>query len=139
MDFGARSGVSYRDQNLEEEVMRITGGEGVNGVFENIGDAELWTGAFNRLAFEGRLVTGGYHGGGIVPLDVRRLHFRRLRVLSTDGKRDDPQQEFGEAMSLALAGKIRAPIGARLPLARAAEGHQLVADRAVPGKVVLEP
>ena len=44
--------------------MRITEGKGVNVVFENIGDPELFPKAFASLARTGRLVTAGGHGGG---------------------------------------------------------------------------
>ena len=52
-------------------------------VFENIGDPDLWPGAWDSLARNGRLVTVGFHGGGIVPLDIKKLHMRQLKVLSS--------------------------------------------------------
>jgi NADPH:quinone reductase-like Zn-dependent oxidoreductase len=135
---GADYTVNYREQNLEEEVRKITDGEGVDVVFENIGDPELWTGAWDSLAMNGRLVTVGYHGGGIVPLDLKKLHMRRLKVLSSvmdAGAKD----VLGECLKLASEGKIRPVIGKKLPLAEAAEGHRLVEENAVIGKVILEP
>src|SRR5262245_63712038 len=38
---GADFGVNYRKQDLQREVMRITGDRGVDVVFENIGDTAL--------------------------------------------------------------------------------------------------
>ena len=137
-ELGADYGVNYRTQNLTEEVMRITGEHGADVVFENIGDPDLWTGAFNSLAINGRLVTVGYHGGGIVPIDVQKLHMRRLKILSS-AMDSGSEDVLGDCLQLAAEGKIRPLIGARLPLSEAAEGHRLVENRQVIGKVILQP
>jgi len=137
-DLGADYTVNYRTQNLADEVMKITDKHGVDVVFENIGDPELWTGAWDSLAMNGRLITVGFHGGGIVPLDVKKLHMRRLKVLSSAmdaGSKD----AVGDCLQLAAEGKIRPLIGKKLPLSEAAEGHRLVENRDVIGKVILEP
>jgi NADPH:quinone reductase-like Zn-dependent oxidoreductase len=135
---GADYTVNYRTQNLEEEVRKITGKRGVEVVFENIGDPDLWPGAWDSLAMNGRLVTVGFHGGGVVPLDLKKLHMRRLKVLSSAmdaGSKD----VLGDCLQLAAEGKIRPLIGKILPLSKAAEGHRLVENRQVIGKVILEP
>ena len=135
---GADYAINYRTQDLEAEVRKITNKRGVDVVFENIGDPTLWPGAWDSLATNGRLVTVGFHGGGIVPLDLKKLHMRRLRVLSSamdSGSKD----VLGDCLKLAAEGKIRPLIGKKLPLAEAAEGHRLVEDREVIGKVILEP
>src|SRR5205823_2068993 len=46
--------VNYRTQDLTEEVRRITGGRGVDVVFENIADPELFPKAFAAPARHGR-------------------------------------------------------------------------------------
>ncbi|MFT6286577.1 MAG: NADPH:quinone reductase-like Zn-dependent oxidoreductase [Alcanivorax sp.] len=135
---GADYTINYRSQNLTEEIIKITEDYGVDVVFENIGDPELWTPAFNSLAMNGRLVTVGYHGGGIVPIDIKRLHMKRLRVLSSvmdAGAKD----VLSECLQMASEGKIRSLIGKILPLSKAAEGHRLVENNEVIGKVILEP
>jgi NADPH:quinone reductase-like Zn-dependent oxidoreductase len=86
----------------------------------------------------GRLVTVGFHGGGVVPLDLKKLHMRRLKVLSSamdSGSKD----VLGDCLRMAAEGKIRPLIGKKLPLSDAAEGHRLVENRQVIGKVILEP
>lgn len=35
----------------------------------------------SMLAFAGRLVTGGAHGGSVVPLDVKRLYLKRSKII----------------------------------------------------------
>ena len=78
VDLGADVGVNYRTQDLTAEVRRITGGRGVNVVFENIADAELFPKALASLARGGRLITAGAHGGGTVPLDVKHLYLNSI-------------------------------------------------------------
>ncbi len=136
LDNGAHFGVNYRKQDLAAEVMRITDGHGADVVAENIADPTLWPGAFNSLAFEGRLVTAGAHGGGTVPLDVKRLYHQRLTIIGSPGGNpaDAPR-----ALELAAQGKVRAVIGKVMPLREAAEAHRIVARNAVIGKVMLEP
>lgn len=132
---GAEFAVNYRTKDLAAEVMRITGGHGADVVAENIADPTLWPGAFNSLAFRGRLVTAGAHGGGKVELDVRRLYLRRLRVIGSPGS---TERALRRTLELAAEGRLRAVIGKRMPLCDAAEAHRLVAENAVIGKVILE-
>ena len=86
LDLGADHGVNYRARDLTAEVMRITAGRGVQVVFENIGEPELFAKAFAALAREGRLVTAGGHAGGTVPLDVNRLYLNHLTVMGATGE-----------------------------------------------------
>ena len=136
LDNGADFGVNYRRQDLAAEVGRITGGHGVDVVAENIGDPSLWPGAFGSLAYEGRLVTAGAHGGGTVPLDVKRLYMRRLTIIGSPGS---SYGDVARALDLATGGGIRTFIGRVLPLREAAEAHRLVEANDVIGKVILEP
>lgn len=136
MALGGDHGINYRAQDLAAECRRLTGGRGVDVVFENIADPELWPGAYGSLAYAGRLATVGAHGGGKVCLDVRRLYGQHLSVLGGASPR---QEDVEQALEGARTGVYRAVIGASLPLERAAQAHQLVADSAVPGKVVLVP
>src|SRR5204862_318560 len=46
---------------------------------------------------------------------------------------------IAECAALAAAGELRVIIGARYPLAAAAEAHRAIASRATTGKIVLEP
>ena len=137
ISLGAEFGVNYRRHDLERVVRRITGGRGVDAVFENIADPALWPGAFNSLAPGGRLVTVGAHGGGHVTLDVRRLYQQRLRVISGLGaeRREDLERSF----QLARAGTFKVLIDRVLPLREAPAAHRLVETNAPLGKVLLDP
>lgn len=135
-EYGADHVINYRRQNLREEVMRITDGHGVDVVFENIADPTLWPGAFNSLAFAGRLVTAGAHGGGTVPLDVKRLYLKRLRVIGQPGTN---LEDVRLALELAAAGRIRAVIDRIMPLESVRDAHALLEKNQIVGKLILDP
>lgn len=135
-ELGAEHAINYRSESLDQAVMAHTGGRGVDVVFENISDPELWPRAFASLAPSGRLVTAGAHGGGIVALDCRRLYHRRLRIIGGAGSSPANRDS---ALAAAVAGRLRAVIDRILPLERAAEAHHIVGERGVLGKVVLTP
>jgi NADPH:quinone reductase-like Zn-dependent oxidoreductase len=134
--YGADFGVNYRKQDLAKEVLRITGGHGADVVYENIADPTLWPGAFNSLAWAGRLVTAGGHGGGQVTLDVKRLYLRRMKILGAAGTN---RRDVERALAAAGAGKIRAIIDRTMPLAEAAAAHRIMEEERILGKIILEP
>jgi NADPH:quinone reductase len=137
LSLGAHFGINYRRHDLEQEVMRLTHGRGVDVVFENIGDPTLWQGAFNSLGRGGRLVTAGAHGGGLVTLDVKRLYQRRLRVMSGLGA--ERREDLERALQLGLSGEFRVLIDQVMPLREAAAAHRLVEQNASVGKIILDP
>lgn len=134
--YGAEFAVNYREQDLEREVLRITDGHGVDVLFENIADPTLWPGAFNSLAFAGRLVTAGAHGGGTVPLDVKRLYLKRIRITGQPGA---TRKDVELALSLAGQGSIRAIIDRTMPLGEVKEAHGLLEQGGIIGKIILDP
>ena len=137
LEFGADHGVNYRTGDLTAEVMRITGGRGVDVVAENIADPELWSGAFNSMARNGRLVTAGAHGGGTVALDVRKLYISRYRIIGSPGCNNE---DIEWAMRMTGEGKIRAAnIDRVMTLSEAAEAHRLMEARTTSNKILLDP
>jgi NADPH2:quinone reductase len=135
LTLGADAGVNYRNQDLTAEVLRITEERGVNVVFENIGDAELFPKAFATISRHGRLVTAGGHGGGIVPLDINRLYHNQITVIGATGETPD---DVTLSLEAAARGRFTAVIDRVLPLSQAALAHEIVAARSGLGKVVLD-
>jgi NADPH:quinone reductase len=134
--YGADIGINYRKQDLLEEVMSLTGNQGVDVVCENISDPTLWPGAFNSLAINGRMVTAGAHGGGTVTLDTKRLYMRRLRIIGTAGTN---APDVYKALDAAGQGRIRAVIDRTMPLRDAAAAHRIVEKNQTSGKIILDP
>ena len=137
LELGADFGVNYRARDLADEARRLTGGRGVNVVFENIGDPELFPKAFASLARGGRLITAGAHGGGTVPLDVKHLYLNGITVIGTVGRIGPGDLDI--ALRAAAAGRYRVLVDRVLPLGQAALAHRIVEARSGTGKVVLQP
>lgn len=136
LELGADAGVNYRRGDLTIEAVRITEGKGVNVVFENIGDPDLFPKAFAAMARRGRLVTAGGHGGGIVPLDVNRLYLNQITVVGATGETPDGAKV---SLDMAAAGRFKALIDCVLPLSEAVRAHEIVESRGGIGKVILDP
>jgi NADPH:quinone reductase-like Zn-dependent oxidoreductase len=136
LDLGADAGVNYRGQDLTAEVMRITGGKGVNVVIENIGDPDLFPKALASLARGGRLVTAGGHGGGTVPLDVKRLYLNQLSII---GDPVEKPADYATGLNALAEGRYRPMIDEILPLSEAPAAHARVESRGGIGKVILDP
>jgi len=133
---GADFGINYRGSDLAEEINRITGGRGVDVVFENVGDADLFPKAFASLARNGRLVTAGAHAGGQVPLDLNRLYLNYITIIGSTAQTD---ADVDLSLDVAAKGHLDVLIDKVLPLSEAAEAHRLVAGRSGLGKIVLRP
>ncbi len=136
LDCGADHAVNYRAHDLAEEVQRITGGQGVNLVLENIGDPELFKGAFNSMGRGAKMVTAGAHAGGHVELDLWKLYLFQLQIIG-----EPREQPGGLARALQMAGEqnIKCLIDKIVPLSEAAEAHAYAARRGGVGKVILDP
>jgi NADPH:quinone reductase len=132
--YGADYAVNYRRVRLDEEVMRLTEGRGVDVVFENIADPDLFPKAFASLARGGRLVTAGSHGGGVVPLDATRLYLKQLTIL---GSTSQTAADLVRSLEAAAQGDIRANITRLMSVDDAALAHELIETGQVTGKIVL--
>jgi len=117
-------------------VLELTGGRGVDLVFENIADPVLFPKAFHAIARRGRLVTAGSHGGGEVTLDVKRLYLYQLSVMGSLGF---THEDVVASLDAAAVGRFRVLVDEILPLSAAAEAHRRVASRQGLGKVLLSP
>ena len=137
MRLGADFGVNYRSRDLADEVLAVTAGRGVDVVFENIGDPDLFPKALASLAQSGRLVTSGSHGGGKATLDISRLYLRNITVVGTVGRLVPGDME--QALAAAASGRYKVLIDRSLPLAEAARAHEIVAERSGIGKILLRP
>ena len=137
VELGADFGINYRTQDLADEVRKITAGRGVNVVFENIADPDLFPKAFATLARNGRLITAGAHGGGTVSLDVKHLYLNFISIIGSVGRITHEDLDF--SLGAAAAGRYRVLVDRVMPLAEAAAAHAFVAGRSGIGKVVLEP
>ena len=132
---GADEGINYARQDLAQEIRRLTGKRGVAVVFEHVGGA-TWQTLIPNIASGVRLVTCGASAGYEGSVDIRYLFSKSISILGTFlGTKADMLTVFGHL----ARGSLRPVIDRTLPLADCAEGHRLLEDRAVFGKIVLLP
>ncbi|MPY70655.1 MAG: zinc-binding dehydrogenase [Alphaproteobacteria bacterium] len=136
IEMGADFGINYRTHDLVEEVMRLTDGRGVDVVFENISDPTTWPRAFASLAYAGRLVTAGAHGGGKVELDASRLYLRRHKVIGGAGA---SRRNVETTLKFAGEGKLKTVIEETLSLAALTAAFDRLGGGDVVGKLVIDP
>ncbi len=133
---GADHCINYNKQDLYDEVMKITDGQGVNVVYDNIANPRCCPRRSSRLAIEGRLVTAGAHGGPNVTIDFFHLYDHRITIRGTPGHKEGDVPHCFQAVA---DGKIKLQIAKVLPLSRAAEAHRLIEADPGMGKIVLDP
>jgi len=130
---GADEVINHTEQNVADEVRRLTDRRGVDVVFDHVG-AATWETSLKALARGGRLVTCGATTGPEVTTDIRYIYGRQLSIYGTwlGAKR-----ELHEVMGVVAAGTLRPIVHAVLPLAQAAEAHRMMERREQFGKIVL--
>jgi NADPH:quinone reductase-like Zn-dependent oxidoreductase len=136
LDLGADHAVNYNTHDLTAEVMKLTGGKGVNVLYDNIANPKVLPQAFRAIGFDGRLVTAGAHAGPNVTIDFSHLYHKRITIKGRPGYHPP---DVPKCFAAAAAGQVEAQIERVLPLSRAAEAHRLVESGESLGKIVLDP
>jgi NADPH:quinone reductase-like Zn-dependent oxidoreductase len=132
-ELGADETINYTHRDWPREVRKLTGGRGVDVVFEHTG-AATWPGSLVSLRKGGRLVTCGATSGFDARTDLRQVFYRHLTIL---GSMMGSKAELLSAMKFIESGQIRAVVDRTLSLAEARKAHQVMEDRAQFGKLVL--
>ncbi len=115
------------------EVKKLTGGRGVDVVFEHVGQA-TWEQSVYSLAAGGRLVTCGATTGREGNINIGYLFARQLSIL---GSFMGHKSELFAVLELFKRGLLRPVIDIAMPLERAADAHRRLENREQFGKVVL--
>jgi NADPH2:quinone reductase len=133
---GADHAVNYNSCDLAAEVMKLTGGKGVDVLYDNIANPKVLPTAFRTLGLDGRLVTAGAHAGPNVAIDFAHLYHKRITIKGRPGYHP---ADVAKCFAAAAERKIKPQIGHVLPLSRAADAHRLVESGKAAGKIVLDP
>ncbi len=140
---GADEVILYAEQDFEAEVMRFTGGKGVNVVYDSVGKT-TFDKSLQCVGLRGTLALFGQSSGPVPPFDPARL--AKLAVFLTrpgltqyTATRDELLQRAREVFGWIAAGQLRLHIHRSLPLSEAAEAHRLLEGRETAGKVLLIP
>jgi NADPH:quinone reductase-like Zn-dependent oxidoreductase len=109
---GADEIVTTGDDDFVRRIMVLTGGRGVDVVFENVGKA-VWPLAMKALVRGGRIVTCGATSGDDPSADLRRLFIRQLQVIgSTLGNRS----EFSDLLAFVGQNNLQPHIDSEFPI-----------------------
>lgn len=131
-------------QNITEEVMRITKGEGVDVVYDSIGK-DFWEDSLQSVRRLGLVVSFGSASGPPPPLDLARRG-REKSVFFTRASKDNymTSDEIRAASARALfrmirKGAVKARIGQTYALKDAAKAHRDAEARRNTGSTLLLP
>lgn len=130
---GADHGINGKTQDVAREVLALTGGRGVDVVFENVGEA-VWPSAMKSLVRGGRLVTCGATSGDQPAADLRRIFIRQLQIL---GSTLGTLGEFRDLLGFVERTGLRPVIDSEYPLDQVHAALDRLASGAQFGKVAL--
>ena len=136
LELGADHAIDYASEDLTAEVMRITGGKGVNVLYDNIANPKVLPKAFKAIGVDGRMVTAGAHGGPEATIDFHHLYDKRITIKGIPGYKP---ADLPLCFAAAAEGKIKVRLAHVLPLSQAAEAHRLMESDPGMGKIVLDP
>jgi NADPH:quinone reductase-like Zn-dependent oxidoreductase len=122
------------EANWSKALYAATGKQGVDVVIDNVGQATLQD-SLRSVKRGGRILIVGNTSGYNATIDTRYIFSKQISLI---GSSMGPTADFVTVMRLVFEGKLKPVIGAALPLAEIREGHRLLEDGAVFGKVVLE-
>lgn len=134
--------VMLADDDWRAGVGQLTGGRGVDVVFDPVG-GERFQESLRCLAPEGRLIVVGFAEGKIPEVSVNRVLFRNVDVVGAGwgnflAHHPELTSQIGADLErLAAEGKVRPLVTAVYPLEEGVRGLGDIAERRVIGKVVL--
>lgn len=146
---GAADVIRYRELSdltaeLPALVRDLTGGRGVDVVYDGVG-RDTFDASLASLARRGTLVLYGGSSGQVPPVDLQRLNaagsvfVTRPTLGDHTATRDELLWRATELFDAVAAGALDVRVGARYPLADAAEAHRALEARTTTGKVLLLP
>ena len=140
---GADEIINYKEKDFEAETLRLTGGKGVNVVYDSVGKT-TFDKSLNCVTQRGLLALFGQSSGPVPPFDPSRLakggtYLTRPSLTHYTADRKELLWRAGEVLSWVAAGKLRLRIDRQLPLRDAAEAHRLLESRKTMGKLLLKP
>ena len=129
---------------LAGEVRALTGGRGVDAVFDGVGAAS-WAASLASVARRGILVTYGNASGPVPPfsaLDLLRagsIFVTRPSLNDYAATREELRASAERLFAMMASGAVKVQIGARYPLSEAAEAQRALEARETTGATVLLP
>ncbi len=141
---GADEIILYTQTDFESETKRLTGGKGVDVVYDGVGKA-TFDKSLNVLRPRGTLVHFGASSGPVPPMDPSvlaqkgSLFLARTTLAHFTATRDELLARSGAVFGMIASGKLKLRIDHTYPLAEAQQAHRDLEDRKTTGKLLLLP
>jgi NADPH2:quinone reductase len=131
-------------EGLAEQVRGITGGNGVDIVFDSVG-RDSWGASLGSVARRGLIVSFGNASGPVAPvapLDLMKAGSVFLTRPTLGDYTRMPEERTAAAdrlFAMLASGKVRVDIGAEWPLAEAGKAQEAIESRTTTGSTILIP
>jgi NADPH2:quinone reductase len=139
---GADEIILYTEQEFDVEARRLTGGRGVDVVYDSVGKTTFEK-SLNSLRPRGTLALFGQSSGSVPAFDPAILNSKGSLFLTRPSlghyllTREELLWRAGEVLDAVDAGKLRLRIDHTYPLADAARAHRDLESRKTAGKLLL--
>jgi NADPH:quinone reductase len=139
---GADEVIVFTEQDFEAEVKRLTGGNGVDVVYDGVGKATFEKN-LNVMRLRGMLVLYGMSSGAVPPVDPAKLsekgslYIARTTLAHFTATREELLARTRAVFGMIADGKLKLRIAKEYPFAEAAEAHRGLESRKLSGKILL--
>jgi NADPH2:quinone reductase len=141
---GADHTIVYASQDFEAETRILTGGRGVNAVYDGVGK-DTFDRDLNVLRPRGMLVLYGGSSGAVAPFDPMilsrkgSLSLTRPTLAHFIATREELEQRANDVLGAIASGVLKLRLKHDYPLEAAAQAHRDLEARRTTGKVLLIP
>ncbi len=141
---GADETVDYEVEDLKQRLKELTGGRGVDVVYDAVGD-RFSEPALRALAWRGRHLVVGFAAGAIARMPLNLLLLKGCDLAGVfwgDHVAREPEafrDEMARIMAWVVEGRLRPHIQATYRLEETAAAIEEIAARRVKGKIVVVP
>jgi NADPH2:quinone reductase len=136
---GAHHVLDHRAPDYLDELMKLTGGRGVDVILEMLANVNLAK-DLSVLAHKGRVVVIGNRGNiEINPREIMRRDAAVLGMMLWMASRQELASIHAGIVAGLENGSLRPVVGKELPLAEASQAHRAVMEPGAYGKIVLVP
>ena len=140
---GADELINYTEASLKDEVKRLTGGQGVDVIYDPVG-GDLFDQAIRSIAWNGRLLVVGFASGRIPELPVNLTLLKGAAVVGVfwgsfaQRQPQDNLANFQQLFAWHAEGNLKPLVSQVFPLDQAAAAINALGQRKAVGKVVVQ-
>jgi len=143
MDLGAEVGINYSEANLRESIKELTGGRGVDVIYDPVG-GDFTEASFRSLAWEGRHLVVGFAAGDIPALPANLALLKGASLVGVfwgSWAERDPASNlanYRELLAMVSEGTIKPRVTETYLLEDFVTAYEAISGRRVMGKIIFE-